>query len=84
MNCFYISIYILYHKNSGNYSVFDMFLLFALANVIVYYILITINLGSFLVDGAILSVSFEMSSFMESLARSTSLSTLVIVFNHLP
>ncbi len=46
-----------------------MFFSSAPANVVVYYILITIDLLYFIVDGAVSSLSYEMSSSTESLAR---------------
>lgn len=70
MNCFYISVYVLYHTNCGNYSVFGVFFLSAPANVVVYYMLITIDLLCFRIDDAILSVLYLITSFTESLTGS--------------
>ncbi len=69
MNCFYIFVYVSYHKNCSNHSFFGVFFSSALANVVMYYMLITIDLLCFIVDGAVSSVSYEMSSFTESLPR---------------
>ncbi len=69
MNCFYISVYVAYHKNCGNHSFFGVFFLSTPANVIVYYMLITIDLLCFIVDSIVSLVSYEMSSSTESLAR---------------
>lgn len=64
MNCFYISVYIPYYKNSGNHLIFGMFFSSAPTNIIMYYRLITIDLLYFLVNGVVLSVSFEISFSM--------------------
>lgn len=68
MNCFYISVYVSYHKICGNHLFFGIFFSSAPANIVMYYILITIDLRCFLVDSIVLSVSFEISSFTDLVA----------------
>ncbi len=45
------------------------FFISALANVVVYHMLITIDIFCFIVDGAVLLVSYKMSSPTESLVK---------------
>ncbi len=65
MNCFSISVYVSNHTPRSNHAVFGVYLTPAPVIVVLYYMLILVHQQHLLVDGAVLSVSLQMSSSLD-------------------
>ncbi len=65
MNCFSISVYVSNYTPHGNYAVFGVYTTPAPVIAVLYYMLILFHQQYLLVDGAVSSVSLQMSSFFD-------------------
>ncbi len=62
MNCFSIYVYVSNYTPRGNYAVFDVYTTLASVIALMYYMLILFYQQHLLVDGAVSSVTLQMSS----------------------